>query len=191
MSFCYGRLKYNEGRRQSELAHTDSVRKVITKSIDSVHKAMEPVLAEILKENEATKVEARQSRIDAASALGRAKRAEEALHHLPDSVRDITPPQVRTLIDSLLTSSAALRFSVQDLAEKTVRLQAGKDSAIAEAARWKALQERTRMALDTAAKEISQLKHEKKPPKCGFRCGFVSGVLTVGAVVGTIVLIAH
>lgn len=191
ISYCYGRSQYDRGRAHAELAHTDSVRKVITRSIDSAHTAMQSELDGLFHENEQLKDEARRSRISAASALGRAERAESALEHLPDSVRAVTPPEVRALIDSLSSSSAALRISVQDLAEKTVRLQAGKDSALAEAMRWRLLQERTRAALDTSAKEIRQLQQEKKPPRCGFRCGFVSGMLTVGAVVGTIVLVAH
>jgi hypothetical protein len=95
------------------------------------------------------------------------------------------------LIDSWEASSDSLAGVVQAMAGQSLALQAASDSALAEAARWRALQEATRMALDTAALEIEQLKKQKNPPRCGFKCGFTAGVLTVGGIVATILAVAR
>lgn len=188
---CHGKSGYDQGRRAAEVAHTDSVRRAVTKAVDSVHAVMAPVLEGLIRENAAVREEARKARIGAAAAAGRARRAERAFADLPKAVLDSTPPEVVAVLDSMAKASEALRSSVDRLAEQTVVLQAGRDSALAEAKRWAALQVRTRAALDTAGKEIRQLRAQKRPPKCGFKCGFVAAVLTVGAAITTILAVGR
>jgi len=181
----YGHSRYNAGRDQAQYAHTDSVRKILTRALDSASKAQTPVLNDLLKQNDVLKAEARKSRIEAATAIGRADRAEAALEHLPDSIRAITPPEVRVVLDSMSAASDALKVSVQHMAEKMVATEASKDSALAEAVRWRSLYGDARAALDTAAKEIGQLQDLRKPPRCGAKCGVVLGAGTTLAIIFT------
>jgi hypothetical protein len=187
----YGKGKYDDGRREAEIARTDSVRVAMTRAIDSVHATMVPVLEGLVRENDSLRLEARRTRIDAVAAVGRARRAEARLRELPDSILAVTPPEVRALIDSLVASSDSLAGLVQTMTGQSLALQAASDSALAEAGKWKSLQEATRTALDTAALEIEQLKRKKDPPRCGWKCGFTAGVLTVGGIVATIIAVAR
>lgn len=187
---CYGGSRYEDGRKRAEAAHTDSVRLRVTAALDSASRVMVPVLEGLTRENDSLRTANAEVVRTAREASARARRAEQALSSVPDSVMAVTPPEVRDLIRNLTESSAALRIEVDKLASSNAALSSQNDSLLVAAASWRKLYGDARAALDTSAKEISQLKRLKDPPRCGFRCGFVTGSLLVAGVVATIIGVA-
>lgn len=187
---CYGKKKYDDGRRQAEIAHTDSVRKEMTRVIDSVHTAMSPVLEGMLRENESLKAERRSLRLSAGQAVMRARHLDSLYESLRTQIT-LAPPEIQDLIDTYRASNDTLQEKVKALIAENLKTDSEREDALMQASRWKVLQEQTRSALDTAEKEIKQLQKQKKPPRCGFRCGFVVGTLTVVGIVASIVVVAR
>lgn len=186
----YGARKYDEGRRQAEIAHTDSVRKEMTRVIDSVHAAMSPVLESMVRENDSLKAERRSLRLAAGQAVMRAKHLDSLYQSVKAQI-DVSPPEVRDLIDQYRASNDSLSEKVKLLIAENLRADTEREEALLEAAKWKSLQELTRSTLDTAEKEIDQLKKQKKPPRCGWKCGFVAGTLTLGAIIASVLIVAR
>lgn len=184
---CYGSRSYDRGREESQIAHTDSVRRAVTAALDSAEKVMVPVLERLVQQNDSLVAESREARRLAAQSVARARRAEEALRAIPDTLLAVTPPEVRALIDSLVVRSAALRADVDRLYVANVKLESQNDSLLTAAASWRSLAQQTRAALDTSAKEIAQLQALKTPKKrFGFWAGVGTGALTVAVLVTTI-----
>ncbi len=188
---CYGGKSYDRGRREAELWHTDSVRKIVTAALDSQHKAMVPVLEERMRENESLKTIARESRIAAANAIGRARRAEERLHSADAALLDSAPPEVRLIVDSLLVSNDSLKVNLERVIGLSKSIEMQNDSLVKSMGEWQSLYTSARAALDTSAKEVAQLKAIKTPkkPRFGFKSGVVVGVAgTVGAIIAGLLL---
>lgn len=186
---CYGKQHYDDGRRESEVARTDSVRVAMTHAIDSAQAAMLPTLEALRLENDSLRTENRRARLSAVASATRARRSEALLIAVADSAG--VPPRVRELIDSMVVSSAALRASVETLTVQNIDLETAKVRAVVEAEKWAALQHQTWEALNTAALEVEQLKRRKDAPRHGFKAGLVTGLLTAAAVVVTILGVAR
>lgn len=182
---CYGGSRYERGRRESELSHTDSVRRVVTKSLDSAEKVMVPVLEGLMRENDSLRAESRSARLAAGQAALTARRLSDRLKAVSSALADSTPPAVRTLIDSVVIANDSLVAYTEQLISRSAADSVRIVSLGAELTRWRGHYEDARAALDTAEKEIGQLKGLKSPKRkrFGFRAGVLAGVVvTVGAI---------
>jgi hypothetical protein len=182
---CYGGSSYERGRRESEVAHTDSVRRAVTAKLDSANKVMVPVLEGLVRENDSLKAEARSARIAAAQASLAAKRLAGRLRDVSAALADSTPLSVRTLIDSLVIAEDSLGYRVEHLIAQSAADSIRMDGLVSEIRGWQQHYNDARAALDTANKEIAQLKSLKRPkrPKFGFRTGLLTGIIvTIGGI---------
>lgn len=188
---CYGKSRYEEGVKRANINATDVNRRAMTRALDSANKAMEPVLTGLLRERDSLSQELDFTRARASEAVRRARNVEHILANLPDSVVAATPPEVVAVLDSLRVSNNDLIDINTTLTKELDRTRASEGKALAAAADWRRQYQSARLALDTAGREIAAYKRLKDPPRCGFKCGLVTGTIATIALLGSVFAAIH
>ena len=188
---CYGKSRYEEGQRAGRVVSLDATRKAQQRAIDSAKKSLEPAFEALVRSRDELQTRVNELERTSAQATERARRAEALARALPREVRERANPVLLDALDSLSASNVELVQINADVRATNIALRAHSDSADSQAMRWRSLQSQTQLALDSANAEIGVLKQMKDKPRCGFKCGFVAGVLTIVAIVTTVVVSTH
>ena len=188
---CFGSSRYEQGKIQGRIESREQNRAAVTRAIDSTQRALEPALAALMHAHDSIAGENDRLRHAAADAQAKAAQARALVRGISDSLRRATDPRVLAVIDSLNVSNVELSNVVDSLARANARLTLRADSSLSVASEMQRLQHLTRADLDSANATIRDLRKLKHPPRCGFKCGFVSATLTIGVILATIFITSH
>lgn len=187
---CYGGSSYDRGRREAEIAHSDSARVWVARGADSVSRLADKTVTELVRLNDSLRTAAAVATDNARDALARERQAKELLDHVPKEVIERTDPRVRAALDSIVDSNGRLHVALVAVTEQADLLS---ERLAADSVAMRRLQEardRWKMAYDTASTEVRQLRNVKTPkgPRFGFKSGLAAGIALV---VGVLLAAGH
>lgn len=190
---CYGHSNYDRGRREAEVAHSDSSRLWIKRGADSATRASDQQVTVLVRAIDSLRTENARIVKLADDAQLRYRQARRALDNIPKEVLDSTDRRVIAALDSMTAVNGNLEAAVVALTANNNILVDRLTSDSVAMRRLQDSRDRWRNAYDTASTEIKQLKALKTPkkPRFGFRSGLLTGIIgTIAALVATAVL-AH
>lgn len=188
---CYGGNQYTRGRREAEVAHSDSSRLWLKRGADSVSRIADQQVAQLVRVIDSLHSENARVIQVARDAQARYREARGLLANIPKETLDSTDRRVVAALDSMTAANGDLEAAITALSGHNNSLA---NQLAADSVAMRQLQEsrdRWKSAYDTASTEIRQLKAIKTPkkPRFGFKWGFIGGIATaIGAIVATVAL---